>query len=203
MTIDEGYIKYTSDWTPGPAPDESITDELDAWRRPLFDAGLIGQYEDLGIGYGNISQRCGATDEFVISGTQTGHIASTGGEHYALVTDYDIDKNRVSSSGPVQASSESMTHAAIYTLGDDIRAIVHVHSPVLWQRYRDELPTTRPDVSYGTPEMAREFERLYRETDFSTTGIAIMAGHDEGIISFGTSLEVAATRIINLLSGRR
>ena len=47
--------------------------------------------------------------EFVISGTQTGSVAQTGGQHYARVTDYDIDANRVSSTGPVEASSESLT----------------------------------------------------------------------------------------------
>ena len=65
MTIDEGYIKYVSDWTPGPAPDADAASLLDTWRRPLFDAGLIGHYEDLDVGFGNISVRHG--DQFIIS----------------------------------------------------------------------------------------------------------------------------------------
>lgn len=198
MTIDEGYIKYNSDWTPGPAPDAELCGELDAWRRPLHNADLIGHYEDLGIGFGNISVRIADSRQFVISGTQTGHIAETRAEHYALVTDYDIDANRVSCTGPVQASSEAMTHAAIYALSDSIRAIVHVHSRPLWDRYKNELPTTRPDVAYGTPEMAHEFERLYRDSPFGSGGIAVMAGHEEGIISFGADLGQAAKRILDL-----
>ena len=39
----------------------------------------------------------------------------------------------------------------------------HVHAPELWRGARAlGLPTTRPDVPYGTPAMAREVERLFR-----------------------------------------
>lgn len=200
MTIDEGYIKYDSDWTPGPTPDLELTSLLDTWRRPLFDAGLIGHYEDLGVGYGNLSVRFGSSEQFIISGTQTGQVAITDAQHYALVTHYDIDRNRVSSTGQVQASSESLTHAAIYALNEAIHAVVHVHSRTLWDSLKGQLPTTAVDVSYGTPEMAREFTRLYRDTSFRASGVAIMAGHDEGIISIGRDLEEAATRILTLAS---
>jgi L-ribulose-5-phosphate 4-epimerase len=198
LTIDEGYIKYDSDWTPGPVPAQELTSLLDTWRRPLFDAGLIGHYEDLGVGYGNLSVRFGLSEQFIISGTQTGHIADTDGQHYALVTHYDIDRNRVSSTGSVQASSESLTHAAIYELNEEINAVVHVHSRALWESLRDQLPTTAADVSYGTPEMAREFTRLYRDTSFRASGVAVMAGHDEGMVSIGCDLEEAAMRILAL-----
>ena len=198
MTIDEGYIKFESDWTPGLEADSELTALLDHWRRPLFDAGLIGLYEELGIGYGNLSVRCGTGREFVISGTQTGSVAQTNGQHYARVTDYDIDANRVCSTGPVEASSESLTHAAIYELDPAINGVVHVHSKPLWESLLDRLPTTADGISYGTPEMAHEFERLYRDTDFASGGVAVMAGHEEGIIAYGHSLEEAARRILAL-----
>lgn len=198
MTVDEGYIKYDIDWTPGPAPDVEIAKKLDTWRRPLFAAGLIGEYPDLRIGYGNISVRCGAPGQFLISGTQTGKLETTTADHYALVTAVDVDANRVSCTGPVKASSEAMTHAAIYALDERIEAVVHVHSKVLWDRYIGELPTTDAKVTYGTPEMAREFARLYAECGFDRVGIAIMAGHEEGIVSFGHSLETAAQRLLTL-----
>lgn len=198
MTLDEGYIKYTSRWTPGPAPDPDAALLLDTWRKPLFEAGLIGHYEDLDIGFGNISVRSGTAGQFLISGTQTGHLESTDEQHYALVTAFDLDRNTVDCFGPVQASSEAMTHAAIYELDERINAIVHVHSEALWTKLRGEIPTTEPDIAYGTPEMAREFARLYADTDFRTSGIAVMAGHEEGLISFGRTLEEAATRMLSL-----
>lgn len=200
MTIDEGYIKYASNWTPGPATHSAATTELDTWRRPLHAAGLIGHYPDLGIGFGNISIRGDVARQFIISGTQTGHLQTTNGNHYALVTDYDVEGNQVSSTGPVEASSESLTHAAIYELDAAINAVVHIHSRTLWSALLNNIPTTRESVAYGTPEMAREFMRLFRDTDFAATGIAVMAGHEEGIVSIGTSLQEAATRVLNINS---
>jgi ribulose-5-phosphate 4-epimerase/fuculose-1-phosphate aldolase len=199
--IDEGYVKYESHWTPGPATHIEASRLLDTWRQPLFRAGLIGQYEDIGVGYGNISIRRGSGGLFLISGTQTGHLPGTDERHYSLVTDCDIRSGIVRCSGPIQASSEALTHAAIYNLGDAIGAVVHVHSPELWRRNRGRLPTTDPDVAYGTPDMAREFDRLYRLGGLKEAGVAVMAGHEDGLISIGTTLEEAATRMLDLLQG--
>ncbi len=198
MSLDEGYIKYRSDWTPGPPPDPQLARRIETWRRPLFEAGLVGHYEDQGVGYGNISVRAARRRGFLISGTQTGHLEHTDENHYALVTDYDIDANSVSCRGPVQASSEALTHAAIYELDDAIAAVVHVHSPSLWQTLVGSLPTTAADVAYGTPQMAREFRRLYERSAFADDGIAVMAGHEAGLLSIGRSLRQAASRILDL-----
>lgn len=194
--IDEGYIKYSSRWQPGPAPDAALVANLERWRRPLFDAGLIGYSAEYRVGYGNLSVR--AADGFVISGTQTGHIEATTGEHYALVTDVDLDGNSVCCTGPVQASSEAMTHAALYALSPDIGAVVHVHSAALWRRYRDRLPTTAPAVAYGTPEMAAAFADLWHHGDFRNRSVAVMAGHEDGLVSVGPALADAAGRMLEL-----
>ena len=93
-----------------------------------------------------------------------------------------------------------MTHAAIYQLDQHIDAIVHVHSADLWRQNLDRLPTTSRDVPYGTPEMANEFRRLYVDTEFRRTQLAVMGGHEDGILSFGRSLEEAATRVLDLRS---
>ena len=199
MTLDEGYIKYESRWTPGPATHAAAARDLEHWRKPLFEAGLIGEYPDIGVGYGNLSVRRGSSGLFLISGTQTGNLPVTDERHYSLVTDCDIRANIVRCSGPIQASSEAMTHASIYALGDAIGAVVHVHSPELWRRYLDDLPTTRPDVAYGTPDMARELDRLYRMAGLREAGVAVMSGHEDGLNSFGTTIEEAATRMLDLL----
>lgn len=193
--IDEGYTKYAVRWTDRAALDRPEIDELERWRRPLFEAGLVGHYRDLDIGYGNISLRTGER-EFLVSGTQTGHLARTGPPHYALVTDYDIDGNSVTCRGAVQASSEALTHAALYELDANIGAVVHVHDPELWQRLLDQTPATRAGVAYGTPEMAHEFGRLYRETRFAESRLAAMAGHEAGIVAIGASLGEAAERVL-------
>ena len=199
MTIDEGYIKYKSHWTAGPAPSIDAARQLDKSRHLLFAAGLIGHYEELNIGFGNISIRFGAPGQFLITGTQTGHIERTTQQHYSLVTRYDIARNEVNCEGPVQASSEAMTHAAIYELDAKIGAVVHVHSKALWDRHLNKLPTTSSTIGYGTPEMAQEFQRLYEETAFSEKGIAVMGGHEEGLISNGESLQLATSKALDLL----
>lgn len=196
--LDEGYIKYESHWTPGPATHVMAARDLECWRRPLYQARLIGEYAEHGIGYGNISVRRGSGGLFLISGTQTGHLPVTDERHYSLVTDCDIRANIVRCSGPIQASSEAMTHAAIYALGEAIGAVVHAHSADLWRRYLGKLPTTDAKIAYGTPDMAQELERLYRMEGLRDSGIAVLAGHDEGLISFGTTLEEAASRMLNL-----
>ena len=195
--IDEGYIKFDSHWRNTGPLDNAEIESLNRWRRPLYDAGLIGQYEEHGIGFGNLSVRAAAAQrQFIISGSQTGHLPDLGAEHYALVEDYDIDRNRVYSIGAREASSETMTHAAIYDLDPEIGAVVHVHSEAMWAGLKGSAATTDADVAFGTPEMAREFHRLFRETDFRKIGIAVMAGHDSGLVSTGSNLQEAAERIL-------
>lgn len=196
VTIDEGYTKFDCDWTECELPVTPESQELRLWRRPLHDAGLIGIYEDSGIGFGNISIRMGSGPEFLITGTQTGHLEEIGQQHLSLVINADPDRNRVTCRGPAQASSESMTHAALYRTDSSISAVVHVHSRRLWDRLRGRVPTTDPAVAYGTPEMAREFARLWRESDLRSSGIAVMGGHEEGLVSVGETMAAAATRIL-------
>jgi len=195
--IDEGYVKFHCDWRPAPALPVDCIAELNAWRNRLYDAGLVGFDAEHRVGFGNVSARDRDPRCFIISGTQTGHIACTDRTHYSRVTGWDIDANRVSCEGPVQASSESLTHAAIYSLDPDIGAVVHVHDRGLWDACIDRLPTTSRDASYGTPEMAAEFLRLYRETAFATDGVAVMGGHRDGMISFGGSIASAALRLLD------
>ncbi len=153
--IDEGYIKFDLEWIEADSPTAIGVAELRKWRRPLYAAGLIGHYAELNVGYGNISVRSRQKGHFIISGTQTGHIEDPDEQHYALVTDYDIDANRVTCRGPIRASSESMTHAALYELDPNINAVVHVHSAALWQRLLHKLPTT----AAGSPAARRKWRR--------------------------------------------
>ena len=198
--IDEGYTKYECEWRRGPALAAETVAELNACRNRLFDAGLVGHYEQHGVGFGNLSIRA-CDGSFIISGTQTGHIEQTDARHWSRVTGYNIDANRVTCEGPVQASSEALTHAAIYELDPDIQAIAHVHSGELWHRLIDRIPTTSRDVPYGTPDMAREFVRLYRETGLAESRVAVMGGHDEGLVAFGRDIDEATARVLSLPVG--
>ena len=48
--------------------------------------------------------------------------------------------------------------------------------------------------------MAKEIQRLFRETDVKEKKILVMAGHKEGIISFGKDLDEAGKIMLNYLS---
>lgn len=191
-TIDEGYIKFELNWEqvkPADMPDECYY--IIPWRDMMFNEGLIRWDYDLNVGFGNISRRFGHNNQFIISGSQTANVKVSYPDHYALVTKFDIEANKVWCKGPVKASSESMTHAAIYAHSKKIKGIVHVHDKALWEAIKFKAPTSREDVPYGSPQMAKEIIRLFEEEDMGTKRIMAMAGHDEGVITFGKDLDEA------------
>ena len=185
--VDEGYIKFKCLFTPGPPPVAALLAGLNSTRQKMFELRLLGHDEKDNVDYGNISVRGPVPGQIIITGTRTGHLPQLTPKHYALVTHCDIDANRVECTGAIEASSETLTHAAIYQLSPSIGAIVHVHALVLWERLKNVAPTTRADVAYGTPAMAREFSRLYIESELPEKCLAVMAGHPAGLISFGAT----------------
>jgi L-ribulose-5-phosphate 4-epimerase len=192
--IDEGYVKFSAQWQQGPAP--AGIDALVAVRNQLFALGLIGEYPDLHIGYGNVSMRQDKGDTFYISGSATGSIATATAAHFCLVTGYEVDRNRVECIGPVTASSESMTHAMLYASSKHIGAVLHVHHLGFWESLLATAPSSSPDVAYGTPAMANEMARLMHSTDLPQRKLLAMAGHAEGIIAFGVNVAAAQTTLL-------
>lgn len=192
---DEGVIKYRCDWDFAPPLDQAQLQPLIIWRDRLWQEGLIGVYPD-GIGYGNVSIKC-LDGTFLITGSQTGHLPQTDPHHYTTVTTWDIAENSVHCRGPIKASSESLTHAALYDYNPEIQAIAHIHNRQLWAHYQHILPTTAASVPYGTPQMAAEMWRLMTASDLPTQKILVMAGHEEGIITFGSTLEEAITILLS------
>ncbi len=79
----------------------------------------------------------------------------------------------------------------VYELDLNVQAVIHIHHKNLWLQLTGIVPTTGKKIPYGTPEMAREVKRLYQSTDLKHQKIFVMAGHEEGIISFGKDLRDA------------
>jgi hypothetical protein len=183
--------------------------ELMAWREIMALTGLVGQdaqrYE--GAGYGNVSCRVGPRGSaigrrsFLITGSQTSGQRCIGLEDFAVVDTYDFAANRVRSHGLALPSSESMTHAAAYDASPLVQCVLHAHSPVLWKRRRSlGLPETDPSVPYGTPGMALEVSRLYRESVLPERGILAMGGHEDGILAIGRSPAEAGGTLLEWLA---
>ena len=190
MTYDEGYIKFNCKWIKAKPIPLSRIKELNKWRDKLYKLGLIGVYED-GIGFGNLSTRIKNTNKFIVSGTQTGGLKKLTGKHYTEVIQGNFQKNSLVCKGPIKASSESLTHLSIYQVDPNIAAVIHVHHPKYWKKLLNRVPTTDKNVPYGTPEMADEVQRLFKETNVKKERVFVMAGHEEGIIAFGETLTKA------------
>lgn len=194
--MDEGYIKYDCQWAKQDiAIEQSIFDEINSWRTINYKRGWIGMYPN-GIGYGNISLRLNEST-FLVSGSATGDKDVLCRDHYAIVTAFDISNNWIQCSGQTEASSESLSHAALYKIDQQILRIVHIHNEAIWVKYLDVLPTTSKDIAYGTPEMALELQKKRLEIKDSK-GAIIMGGHPEGILVFGNNFDEIFTILNNL-----
>lgn len=189
--MDEGYIKFNAHWEKREPFSDLHIQELNAYRQRVYDLGLIGAYDN-GIGYGNISRRWGAEDPtFLISGSATGNFPQLTNEHYALVTRVAIDQNELWCTGPVIASSESMSHAVIYQTNPQMHAVIHAHHLEMWEELLHQVPTTDARATYGSPEMAYAIIYLMKHTDLPKTKLFVMEGHREGVFTFGKDLEEA------------
>lgn len=209
--LDEGYIKYRCHWVNTPSVTATEIVELNQCRQQLYQLGLIGQYDN-GIGFGNLSIRVPVINHqrdksstsgkvnrqsinFIISGTQTGGIPNLTTQHYTRVTEFDWQQNFVSCQGLIKASSETLTHAALYCANPDVKGVVHVHQLQLWEQLIDRVATTARDCAYGTPAMAEEIIRLSQQETAQQQKIIVMSGHPEGIITFGNTL-TEATKVV-------
>ena len=195
MTDEKGYVKYHCNWEKTQPVENNLTIDINTYRTKLYELGYIGIYPN-GIGFGNMSIRLRG-NLFLITGTATGGLKTLTNEHFTKVIDYNFMGNWLTCQGPIQASSESLTHAAVYESSPETQAVIHIHNKLLWNKLKYIVPTTSLDIAYGTPEMALEIKRLFQETDIKSKKILVMAGHEEGIITFGKTVHEAYSLIIN------
>lgn len=206
---EEGVIKFELHFTESAPVTVASLDDLIYWRGLLWEQGLVGQDPQRygGYGFGNVSQRLPGVLQpdnnlsFIISGSQTGHLQVLTREHFAIVSSCDAYTNRVEAQGLIRPSSESLTHGMVYRQSDNINVILHAHSPDIWQAADAlHLPVTDAAVEYGTPAMAQEVDRLFRETNVAQQKIFSMGGHEDGIVAFGNSAGEAGAILIHTVS---
>lgn len=201
MEKDEGYIKYQAIWEERPPFSTGILHELVQWRQHFYAQNLIGVYPD-GIGFGNISQRASDGKTFHISGSATGKHAKVSNAHFSRVDRVEASSNMLWCSGPVIASSESMSHAVIYEQLPWVQAVLHGHDLALWQELLHQVPTTDARAAYGSPEMVASIAQLIKETNLPDEQLFVMEGHREGLFIFGRTFTEVAT-IVDKLFERR
>jgi L-ribulose-5-phosphate 4-epimerase len=197
---DEGYIKYQCQLIDQKLPAFAEFPSLNNWRNKLYAHNLVGSYPN-GISFGNLSTRIPGTKQFYITGSATGALKTLELQHYSKVISYDIANNTLTCEGQIKASSEALTHAAIYECDAQINAVIHVHNLDLWkQLLAANFPTTSPKVAYGTPEMANEIKRLFNELNIHSPKVFVMGGHEEGILTFGKDIDSAGKDLEKLLN---
>lgn len=195
MQAKDGVVQYQSlrrDGLPAWTPELQA---LNAARTRLFDHGLVGTYPD-GVGYGNLSIRSNG-DAFVITGSGTGAQRVLEHQHYCLVERFSLAGNQVWAIGRIDASSESMTHGALYAAHPNICCVIHVHSRRMFDRLlATDTPATPSDVPYGTPAMAYAVKDLARKQS-NLPALLVMAGHDEGLVAFGADVVSTLMRVLD------
>lgn len=192
---DEGVIKFKLTLKRAPAPEMNQVIALEKWRALFFKLGLVGEYPIDKIGYGNLSSRL-SKKTFIITGSQTGHLAHLQAHHYTKVIDCDLKKGSVTAEGLIPPSSESLTHFGIYEANQAIQYVFHVHHNKLWEILKNgPYDSISDDIPYGTQEMAEAASTLLGN---KTSGIFVMKGHEDGIISYGTTAEEAGKPILDL-----
>lgn len=212
-TPSEGVIRFDVRHDSRPIDERMFAETartLAAWREILAHLRLLGRdparYE--GLGYGNVSARVGPFGDvargrrrFLVTGSQTAGLAHATLREFCLVEAWDVAANAVTSRGLVPPSSESLTHAALYDASPATRVVLHAHAPDLWRQARAlGIPVTDPAAANGTPAMAVEVARLYREGTLASTRIAAMGGHEDGVIALGTTAEEAGGVLVRCVA---
>ena len=194
----DGVIKYNFDFQVTEPLEERLFREIESLRERLFALNLIGVTDD-GIGFGNISQRVDA-NSFVITGTQTGELENLDASHYAFINAYDDKEFYLKSSGMIKPSSETLTHGTIYNLSEEIGAVIHIHSKVIWKFMLNGDYLKTKDVEYGSTEMIDEVNRIFSFSSLLDNPKFAMTGHEDGVIVFGKDLVEAEKELYRVIA---
>ncbi|NMC63786.1 MAG: class II aldolase/adducin family protein [SAR324 cluster bacterium] len=198
----EGYVKFRcvrEDAAPLKESDVRALNHLRAvLRKP--ELNLLGETSVTldtmkgpeKVGFGNVSCRASRKGSFIISGTRTGGYNVLLPEQYVLVDSYDIEANTLYCRGRIDASSESLSHAAIYEARNSVKIIAHIHSLELWRVLTDSKhrtsqqcpPLSDPSAKYGTPEIAKDIKHKLLKDENNEYNFIILGGHEEGFMFF-------------------
>ncbi len=192
--LTEGIIRYkTKEYRQELLHKHSDVSELEYWREILFNINLIGEYEDK-IGFGNLSKRF-QKKGFLITASQTGSLPHLKNEHYCLVSDFNLSDFSLSYAGLLPASSEALTHGALYEADLNINYVFHIHHEKIWKGLlEDGEPKVSKGIDYGSPEMAETVKSLAKDPSIN---LIAMEGHKDGVLSFGNSAFQTGQALLN------
>jgi hypothetical protein len=197
IMIDEGYIKFSVHLNETDIEMPQALSELNAVRTALFDKGMIGVLPG-GIGFGNVSVKIPSSNRFFISGSATGGKRILDPEDYCRVESCSAAHNEVFCSGHIKASSETLSHDAVYHANDSVCCVIHIHHKPFFYKLlaNTTIPATSKEAKFGTPEMATDIERIVK-AHASPSGILVMTGHEDGIIAWGRTIAEAHSVLLH------
>jgi hypothetical protein len=83
----------------------------------------------------------------------------------------------------------------------DVHYVFHAHSPEIWLHAKTlGIASTTVAAEYGTPDIAKEIQRLCQIPEVHDSRILSMGGHEDGIIAFGETAAEAGTTLIRYLA---
>ena len=176
-TPDDVVPKFKLTLKRAPAPEQTQYIALEKWRALFYRLGLVGEYPNENIGYGNLSSRV-HKKSFIITGSQTGHLPHLQAHHYTKVIDCDLKKGSLTAEGLIPPSPESLLHYEIYEANSAIQSVFHVHHQKLWEM-----------LSHEKPDLIDESKN---------SGISITAHPADGIFSYATTAEEAGKNLLDL-----
>ena len=196
----EGVIKFSYQLKTNDPIDQLLIEDLEKWRALFYAKKLIGSYPVDGLGYGNLSKNVStsfAPTPFIITGSQTGGLPQLNGHHYTQIIHADLNKQSIEAEGPIAPSSESLTHYGVYLANPKIKYVFHVHSNQLWKfLIENNYPCTEENIGYGTLEMSQNVQKLIKS--YGNHFVIAMKGHEDGVMSFGETANIAGELILNL-----
>ena len=205
MAAQEGVINFAYDLQRLDAgiAEVELTAPLGSWRTIFKRLGLIGQDAGLydGYGFGNLSARdVERPEEFVISASQTGALATLKDKHLVRITGYNLERFWVDAMGSQPPSSETLTHAMIYSADPRICWVFHGHSPEIWQQAEAlAIPCTGADVAYGSRDMVGAVAELLEKYQSRPLLFATL-GHEDGVFSCGPTARDTGGLLVSYLS---
>ena len=113
-------------------------------------------------------------------------------------SDFNLKNNWIRAEGPIEPSSEALTHGAIYEGNPQAECVIHIHSADIWRNARQlGITFTDPSIAYGTQAMGGAAQEA---AGHASAGVLAMGGHEDGVIAFAANVEQASVELLRCLA---
>ena len=174
-------------------------DDIEFYRRSLFQTQILSFSDDTTPSYGNMSKRTKGL-EFVITASKTGDIPELLTKHYVHIKSAHPTNNIVETIGFADSSRDVFIHYYIYETRPDITHIFHGYHIDLWEHLlKNDYPFISKDITPGSQEFIEAIKELISKDKDATQGIFALEGYKGGFISYADDGRKASRQIKKIL----